>query len=135
MKCLRRLKWQDSYKNPMAHNRMQRIGDQIQRELAQLLILKTHDPRFHETSITSVDVSPDMANATIYVSVLKEDQIKETLDALIHAAGFFRRELAHSLNLRVTPKLHFVYDKSVAQANRLDDLINNLNITPEENNE
>lgn len=108
---------------------MQRIGDEIQRELAQLLLTKTNDPRFQPLSITAVDVSPDMANATVLVTTLDAQNIKETLAALNHAAGFFRRALAHALNLRITPKLHFTYDKSILHANHLAALIDSVNIS------
>lgn len=109
-----------------SHNRMQRIGDQIQRELAQLVRTKVNDPRFQTLSITAVDVSPDMANATVLVSQLDEKQITETLAALNKAAGFFRRELAQALNLRVTPRIRFAYDKSIAHGVRLSALINTV---------
>jgi ribosome-binding factor A len=111
--------------NP-TNNRMQRIGDQIQRELAQLLIAKVNDLRLHDLSITAVRVSPDMANATIYVSVLDQKNLPDALVALKHASGFLRRELAHSLNLRVTPRLQFVYDESLLKADRLTRLINDI---------
>jgi ribosome-binding factor A len=111
---------------------MQRIGDEIQRELAQLLHTKTNDPRLHSLSITAVQVSPDMANATVLISTLQEDNLKETLAALSHASGFFRRALAHALNLRVTPRLHFAHDKSISQANRLAALLYAVNITDKE---
>ncbi len=107
----------------MTFSRMQRIADQIQRELAVLLNTKAHDPRFHTVSITAVDVSPDMANATVLVSQLNENHVKETLSALNKAAGFLRYELAHTLNLRVTPKLRFVYDESISRGQHIDRLI------------
>jgi ribosome-binding factor A len=107
--------------------RTQRIGDEIQRELAKILAKKTNDPRLHAISITAVDVSPDMANATILMSALDEAHIPEILKTLNNAAGFFRRELAHSLNLRITPRLKFSHDKSIAHANHLSALINAVN--------
>ncbi len=111
---------------------MQRIGDEIQRELAQLLITKINDPRLHHLSITAVSVSPDMANATILISTLDDEKIKEVLSVLNKASAFLRRELAHSLNLRVTPRLKFSHDKSILQAYRLISLIDSVNPTNEE---
>ncbi len=107
-----------------SHNRMTRVGDQIQRELAQLMRVKANDPRFHTITITAVQVSPDMANARVFISQLEQQQVAETLAALNSAAGFFRRELAHTLNLRITPRLRFVYDQSIERASRLSTLIN-----------
>ncbi len=106
---------------------MQRIGDEIQRELAELLLTKINDPRLNHLSITAVSVSPDMANATIFISTLDPDNIKEILGALKKASGFLRRELAHALNLRITPRLTFSYDKSILQATHLINLINSAN--------
>lgn len=117
---------------PQTNNRMQRIGDQIQQALAQLLILKIQDPRLRNISITAVQVSPDMANATVFISTLEEKHIKEIVKALEKASGFFRRELAHTLNLRITPRLHFVIDKSLAHADHLNRLLNTIIHPPEE---
>lgn len=111
---------------PQSHNRMQRIGDQIQQALAQLLIMKTHDPRLHDISITTVHVSADMANATVLISTLEQQSIKEILNALNHASSFFRRELAHILNLRITPRLRFMHDKSIAYADHLNRLLDTI---------
>ncbi len=113
-------------------HRMQRVADQIQRELAQLLTNKAHDPRFHTISITEVNVSPDMKNATVYISLLDNTQVKPTLAALKKAAGFFRSELAHAMNLRVTPKLKFAYDDSLDRGRHLADLLNEIKEKEEE---
>lgn len=106
-----------------AYSRMSRIGDQIQRELAEFLTTRAHDPRFHEVTIVGVDVAPDMASAVIFVSVLSEEY-RQTLTALNKAAGFFRHHLAQELDLRITPRLKFVYDESLSRGNRISQLIN-----------
>lgn len=102
---------------------IQRVADQIQHTLSELLRIKANDPRFQQTTITSVQLSPDMGNAKIYISVLDETHIKEILKALNKAQGFFRSELAHALNLRITPKLHFAYDDSISRGSHLSKLI------------
>ncbi len=114
--------------------RMNRIGDQIQRELSQLLLTKVNDPRLHQIFITDVQVSPDMAQATVFVTLAEGKPWSDALAALEHASGFLRRELAHALNLRITPRLKFTYDKSTQQANRLSRLIHDV-APPEEPNE
>lgn len=111
---------------------MQRIADQIKRELAELLTSKVNDPRFHTLSITGVDVSPDMANALVFVSQLEESEIKTTLAALNKAAGFFRFHIAHNLNLRVTPRLRFVFDESISRGSRISSLIDRIPIKKSE---
>lgn len=102
---------------------IQRVADQIQHSLSELLRTKANDPRFSQTTVTKVLLAPDMANATICISVLNETHANETLKALNKAQGFFRTKLAHSLNLRVTPKLHFVYDDSICHGSHLSKLI------------
>ena len=96
----------------MASNRIHRINDEIQRELAaQLRNLK--DPRVSGTgmvSITRVDTTNDLRYARVYVSVLNKDQEKDVLKGLKSASGFLRRELGHALQLRYTPELQFLGD-------------------------
>lgn len=104
-------------------NRPQRVAELIQHTLAMLLLRGAKDPRFAAVTITSVDVSPDLANATIYISMLEEQKIPETLTALNNAAGYFRHQLADAVELRITPKLIFRYDDSISRADRISRLL------------
>lgn len=101
---------------------MQRISDQLQQQLS-ILLTKANDPRLHSVSVTGVDVSPNMANANVYFSVLDELSLPEIQKGLNNAAGFLRSELAHAVNLKTTPKLRFVYDDSISRGNYLSTLI------------
>lgn len=104
-------------------NRPQRVADLIKHALARLLLREAKDPRFSMVSITSVDVSPDLNNALIYVSVLDETKAHETVAALNKAAGYFRHALAEAVELRITPKLHFRYDESIVEADKINRLL------------
>ena len=97
----------------MPSNRIGRINDEIQRELAaQLRNLK--DPRVSGmVSITRVDTTNDLRYAKVYVSALNKDQEKDVLKGLKSAAGFLRRELGRALSLRCTPELQFIGDDSI----------------------
>ena len=99
----------------MASNRIDRINDEIQRELAaQIRSLK--DPRVSENgmvSITRVDTTNDLRYARVYVSVLDKGREKDVLKGLKSASGFLRRELGHALQLRCTPELQFIGDDSI----------------------
>lgn len=99
----------------MASNRIHRINDEIQRELAdQLRNLK--DPRVSGTgmvSITRVDTTNDLRYARVYVSVLDKSQERDVLKGLKSASGFLRRELGRALQLRYTPELQFIGDDSI----------------------
>jgi len=126
-----------------ASPRVQRVADQIQRELATLIQLEVKDPRVGMVSITGVDVSKDLAYAKVFITVLNslgDDEavnrstlsepgeldkleIEENLKALKKAAGFLRTMLAKRLRLRVVPKLDFHYDGSIERGQQLSALI------------
>ena len=98
----------------MPSNRIGRINEEIQRELAdQLRHLK--DPRVSSgmVSITRVDTTGDLRYARVYVSALDKSQEKEILKGLKSASGFLRRELGRALQLRYTPELQFIADDSI----------------------
>ena len=98
----------------MASNRIGRINEELQRELSALLrTLK--DPRVQGgmVTITRVDTTSDLRYCRVYVSVLDKTQEKEVIRGLKTAAGYLRRELGASLNLRYTPELKFVADDSI----------------------
>ena len=107
----------------MASNRINRINDEIQRELAaQLRNLK--DPRVSGmVSITRVDTTNDLRYARVYVSVLNKDQEKDVLKGLKSASGFLRRELGHALQLRYTPELQFIGDDSIQHGAHILELL------------
>ncbi|HIY20950.1 MAG TPA: 30S ribosome-binding factor RbfA [Candidatus Flavonifractor merdigallinarum] len=99
----------------MASNRIGRINEEIQRELASL-IRTVKDPRVHGlVSITAVETTSDLRYAKIFVSVLDKSDVKEVVKGLKSAAGYLRRELGAALNLRYTPELLFVEDDSIGQ--------------------
>ena len=99
----------------MASNRISRINEEIQRELSEQF-RRLKDPRVSQTgmvSITRVETTGDLRYARIYISALDKSQEKEVLKGLKSAAGFLRRELGRSLQLRYTPELQFVADDSI----------------------
>lgn len=99
----------------MASNRINRINEEIQRELSALMrTLK--DPRLQNglVSVTRVDTTGDLRYARVYISVLDKSTEKDVMRGLRSAAGYLRRELGHSLQLRYTPELQFIADDSIA---------------------
>ena len=116
----------------MAKYRRGRINEEMQKELTMIL-RRVKDPRVSEAfiSITAADCTPDLKFAKIYYSVMGGDQ-KEVAKGLKAASGFIRRELANSLNLRITTELTFVADDSVAYGARIASILNTLDIKPEE---
>ena len=104
--------------------RPRRIGDQIQRELAELLRQQVKDPRIGMVTVTAVDVSPDLSHAKIFVTHLGgTEQAQAVVAALQHTAGYLRTELSHRLKLYSVPELRFYYDDSIESGLRLSRLI------------
>lgn len=100
----------------MANNRIERINDEIQRELSDK-IRALKDPRVSGggmVSVTRVDTTGDLRYARVYISVLDKALEKDVLKGLKSASGFLRRELGSGLQLRYTPELQFVADDSIA---------------------
>ncbi len=114
------------------NSRAQRVADQIQRDIAALIQFEVNDPRIGLVSVTGVEVSPDLAHAKVFVTSLGAGDIgreqsdadgRESTVALNGAAGYLRGLLARRLQLRVAPKLRFLYDASVERGRQLDELI------------
>jgi ribosome-binding factor A len=103
--------------------RPQKLGDQIQREVSDLLQRELRDPRIAMITITSVDVSPDLSHAKIFFTLFEKEKLEETLAGLKRAAGYLRSQLARRVKLYTTPELRFEYDESVERGDRLSRLI------------
>ena len=103
--------------------REERVGAEIRRELAALLRNEARDPRLAKVTVQEVRVVRDLSHAKVYFTVMDNAQAKATEGALNKAAAFLRRRLAETMNLRVVPRLAFVYDKSIETGNRLSSLI------------
>ena len=113
----------------MASNRIGRINEEIQRELASLL-RELKDPRVHKTmlSITRVETAPDLRYAKVYVSLLDEEYTRETLAGLKSSSGYLRRELGRNLQLRYTPELQWQADDSITHGAHILDILSKLDI-------
>ena len=106
--------------------RPQKLGDQIQRELSDLLARELRDPRVGMVTITSVDVSPDLSHAKIFFTIFEKQKLEKTTEGLKRSAGFLRSQLAKRIKLYTTPELRFVYDESVERGDRLSRLIDSV---------
>ena len=102
--------------------RLDRIGDLVGQELAQLIQNELRDPRLGMISVIDARVSRDLSHADVYVTVLGAD-VGPALEALNHASGYLRSLLAKNLNLRTTPRLRFLYDESIEKGRKLSALI------------
>ena len=112
----------------MASNRIGRINEEVQRELAAL-IPTVKDPRVTGMiSVTAVDVTPDLKFGKVYISVLDKSDSDQVLKGLKSASGYLRRELGRALNLRNTPELTFVRDDSIDKGAHILDMLRNPEI-------
>jgi len=109
----------------MRTDRRQRVGNEIQRVLPELIRIEVRDPRVTGlVTITDVDVSPDFAHAKVFITVLADHSvIANTVEGLNHSAAYLRGLLAKRLRLRSVPALRFQYDASVERGARLSRLI------------
>lgn len=116
----------------MAKYRKSRINEEIQKEMTQIL-RRVKDPRVSDAfiSVTAADCTADLKYAKIYYSALTGDA-KEIAKGLKAATGFIRRELARSLNLRITPELSFLPDSSISYGAHIASILEGLEITPDE---
>ena len=116
----------------MPSNRIGRINEEIQRELAEL-IRQLKDPRVQTMiSITRVDTTPDLRYAKVYISVLDEARSKDAMRGLRSAGGWLRRELGARLQLRYTPELVLEEDDSLKYGAHMYDLLSKLNISKDD---
>lgn len=112
----------------MASNRIGRINEEIQRELAAL-IPNVKDPRVTGMiSVVAVQTTPDLRYAKVYVSMLDKSSAKEVVKGLKSAAGYLRRELGRALNLRYTPELVFEEDNSIDKGAHILELLRDPNV-------
>lgn len=119
----------------MASNRIGRINEEIQRELASL-IPNVKDPRVTGMiSVTAVETTPDLRFAKVYVSMLDKSSAREVVKGLKSASGYLRRELGRSLNLRYTPQLVFAEDNSIDHGAHILEMLRNPEIVKPANPE
>jgi len=117
----------------MASNRINRINEEIQKELSSLL-RTVKDPRVQDTmiSITRVETTPDLRYTKVYVSFLQEEKAEGAMKGLKSAAGFLRRQLGANLKLRYAPEIVWALDDSITYGARMLSLINSLGVKSDE---
>jgi ribosome-binding factor A len=108
--------------------RTERLNQLIQIEISDLLRKHINDPRLNGLiSVTGVSISNDLKNAKVSISALCDNADRdEILKGFTSASGFLRRELAHRLNIRVTPELSFEFDDSIERGVSLVNLIDKV---------
>ncbi len=105
-----------------------RINGEVMKELSMIIRQEIKDPRIHMmTSVTDVEVAPDLKTCKAYISVMgSEEEKKATIMGLRSAEGYIRRQLAKNLNLRNTPEIQFILDKSIEYGVHMAKIINEI---------
>ena len=115
--------------------KLTRINNEVMRELSNIIRSEIKDPRIAPlTSVTAVEVAPDLKTCKAYISVLGDDEAcQNTMKGLKSAEGFIRSLLAKTVNLRNTPEIRFILDKSIEYGVNMSKLIDEVNAEDNEN--
>ena len=111
----------------MPNVRIERLNHTYQEEISMILMKEIKDEDIKFVTITGVEVTNDLSFAKVYYTVLDEEKKETTKLALEKASSFIRKQLASKIEIRHTPELRFIYDKSEEYGSHIDDLIDKIN--------
>lgn len=104
--------------------RIEKLQELIKQETSKMLLYDIKDPRIGFVTVTDVEMTGDLREAKIYVSIMGNDeQIKDTMDGLKSALGFVRREIGKRIRLRFTPEISFAPDKSLDYSEHIQKIL------------
>ncbi len=108
--------------------RSERVGEQLKKEISEIINQKLKNPNVGFVTVTEVEVTGDLSLASVYVTVLGEEkERKKSLEGLEKSKGFIKSEIAHRMDLRIVPDLKFKYDESIDYGNKIERMIAELN--------
>ena len=112
----------------MATNRMQKVNEELKREIGSIISQKMNNSALRKglISVTSVETTPDFRYARVFVSMINVGDKKAALKALKNSSGFVRTEVAKKLNLKNTPELVFEFDESIEYGDRIDNILKEI---------
>jgi len=118
-------------------NRIIRINDEIKKELSEILRTNLKDPRLTSmASVVRVETSNDLKHCKAYISVLGDDEAKQScMKAIENARGYIRSVLANAINLRQTPEFKFILDDSLDYSFKINKLLDNAMSEVKDSNE
>lgn len=112
----------------MDNTRTNRVAEQMKKEIGEIINQKLKDPRVGFVTVTDIDLTNDLQQATIYISVLGEEAEKEeSLTGLAKASGFIRSEVGKRIRLRKVPEIMFKFDEAHEYGNHIESILRNLN--------
>jgi len=107
----------------LPYKRSQRVSDLLREEIADIISFRLKDPRIGFITVTGVDVTDDIKMASVYVSVLKEEEKELMLEILNAARSFIRTELSKRLRMKTIPSISFRLDSSIEYGSKIDKLL------------
>ncbi|WP_335870759.1 30S ribosome-binding factor RbfA [Bacillus sp. 2205SS5-2] len=111
--------------------RANRVGEQMKKELSEIIGRKIKDPRIGFVTVTDVQVSGDLQQAKVYITVLgDENQREDTLKGLTKAKGFIRSEVGNRIRLRRAPEIIFEFDESITYGNKIESILKEISTEP-----
>ena len=115
-------------------SRPDRVGEEIRKELSELIAREVHDPGVGFVTITRVKMTPDLQNARVFYTLIGDVKARQdTGRALGRAAAFLRRQVANRLRLKHAPELTFLYDESIERQDRIEKIILDIQAERAEN--
>lgn len=108
-------------------SRAERVAALIREEVSEIIFQDVSDPRIGFVSVTGVDISPDLKNARIYISIFGDEKKKqEAMAGLSSATSFVRGKLGNMLELRTVPEIRFIRDDSIERGSRVLDILSQM---------
>ena len=111
------------------YSRSERVADQIQREVAEIISRELDDPRIGRVTVSGSSLSKDLSNATLYITLPVDGDVKRALEGLNRASGFVRRRLGQRVRMRYVPRLRFAHDATLDRATRVGELLDSVTRT------
>ena len=106
--------------------KIESIGCNLVKEISYILMTEVKNPDVRFVTVTDCKVTSDLSYAKVYVTVLNQDKINETMKALKQASGFIRHELRERVDIRHIPELEFVYDESIEYGKKIENIIEKI---------
>ena len=110
-------------------SRPQRVGHELQKEIAIILQREIKDPRLGMVTVSGVELSKDLSYAKVFVTFLNDDDsevVSQGLKVLNDATGYIRSLVGKAMKLRIIPELKFVYDQSLVEGMRMSNLVSQV---------
>ena len=117
------------------YSRSERVADQIQREVAEIIAQELEDPRIGRVTVSGSSLSKDLSNATLFITMPADGDVQRALEGLNRDSGFVRRRLGQRVRMRYVPRLRFAHDETLERATRVGELIDAAIRTADESND